>query len=82
MEIDTTNKEERRWVKEYEQKMEERGEDITGNGEDTVEVKEGTGDCRSSRGFEIRDTDYIMCWRNFEDGETAAGMIEQNAGTC
>jgi len=41
--------------------MEERGEDITGNGEDTVEVKEGTGDCRSSRGFEIRDTDYIMC---------------------
>ena len=30
MEIGTRNEEERRWVKEYEQKREERDEDVTG----------------------------------------------------
>jgi hypothetical protein len=44
MEIDTRNKEERICVKEYEQKREECDEDITGNGEDTLEVWEGTGE--------------------------------------
>jgi len=43
---------------------------------------EGTGDCRSSREFKIRDADNIMCWRNFEGGETATGRIEKNGGTC
>lgn len=36
MEIDTRNEEERRWVKEY---ATEEGGDITGNGEETGQVR-------------------------------------------
>jgi hypothetical protein len=61
MEIDTRNEEERRCVKAYEQKREEIDGDVTGNGEETGERGGGTGGCRSSREFKIRDADYIMC---------------------